>query len=145
MSGQDIVQVGFYLVLLLVLVKPFGAFVAQAYSGARTPLVLRSVERGLYRLAGVDRAAGLANARPAASQPANRAQRRDELRYQDGLAEFRQRNHAELFEPDGGSYDAGLSARESNSAANLLEILAVLRKPELFSLIDRNPAQRHLA
>ncbi|MEZ5394161.1 MAG: potassium-transporting ATPase subunit KdpA [Bryobacterales bacterium] len=59
MSGQDIVQIGFYLVLLLVAVKPLGAYMARVYSGARTPLdrVLGPLERGLYRLAGVDGAA----------------------------------------------------------------------------------------
>ncbi|MEZ5364223.1 MAG: potassium-transporting ATPase subunit KdpA [Bryobacterales bacterium] len=59
MSGQDIVQIGFYLVLLLVAVEPLGAYMARVYSGARTPLdrVLGPLERGLYRLAGVDGAA----------------------------------------------------------------------------------------
>ena len=59
MSGQDIVQIGFYLVLLLIVVKPLGAYMAQVYSGGRTPLdrVFGPLERTLYRLAGVDGAA----------------------------------------------------------------------------------------
>jgi potassium-transporting ATPase potassium-binding subunit len=47
-------QIAFYLGILLVLVKPLGAFMAQVYQGKRTWLdpALRPVERLLYRLAG---------------------------------------------------------------------------------------------
>lgn len=50
------VQIGFYLLVLLLLVKPLGAFMARVYQGKRTFLApaLQPVERLLYRLAGVN-------------------------------------------------------------------------------------------
>ncbi|MCB0159263.1 MAG: potassium-transporting ATPase subunit KdpA, partial [Caldilineaceae bacterium] len=49
-------QIVLYLVLLLLLVKPLGAFMARVYTGERTFLspVLGPLERFLYRLAGID-------------------------------------------------------------------------------------------
>jgi potassium-transporting ATPase potassium-binding subunit len=49
-------QIIFYLVVLLALAKPLGAFMARVYQGERTFLdpILRPVERLIYRLGGVD-------------------------------------------------------------------------------------------
>ncbi|HXV98478.1 MAG TPA: potassium-transporting ATPase subunit KdpA, partial [Anaerolineae bacterium] len=48
-------QIGLYMLVLLLLVKPLGAFMARVYQGERTFLdpVLGPVERLLYRLSGV--------------------------------------------------------------------------------------------
>ncbi len=48
-------QIGLYLVVLVLLVKPLGAYMARVYQGERTFLdpVLRPVERFIYRIAGV--------------------------------------------------------------------------------------------
>ncbi len=56
MSAQGLLQLAVYLAVLLMLVKPLGAFMAAVYEGRRTLLspVLAPVERGIYRLAGVD-------------------------------------------------------------------------------------------
>ncbi len=55
MSAAALVQVGVYLLLLLLLVKPLGAYMARVYQGE--PIVLARVfgpaERAMYRLAGV--------------------------------------------------------------------------------------------
>ena len=50
------VMVVVYMVLLVALTKPLGAYMYQLFNGERTVLspVLRPVERGLYRLTGVD-------------------------------------------------------------------------------------------
>ncbi|MBM3151007.1 MAG: potassium-transporting ATPase subunit KdpA [Chloroflexi bacterium] len=50
------IQFAVYLVVLLALVKPLGAYMARVYQGERTFLtpVLAPVERFFYRLAGVD-------------------------------------------------------------------------------------------
>jgi len=55
MTVNGFVQVGLYLVLLLVLVKPLGGYMARVYEGGPSVLsnVLGPVERLLYRLAGV--------------------------------------------------------------------------------------------
>ncbi|MBN8925379.1 MAG: potassium-transporting ATPase subunit KdpA [Rhodospirillales bacterium 69-11] len=49
-------QIGLYLALLLLITRPFGGYMHRVFAGERTLLspVLRPVERGLYRLAGVD-------------------------------------------------------------------------------------------
>jgi potassium-transporting ATPase potassium-binding subunit len=49
-------QIALYIALLLLLVKPLGAFMAHVYTGERTFLspVLGPLERLLYRLAGID-------------------------------------------------------------------------------------------
>ncbi len=56
MNVYSWVQVIFYLVVLLVLAKPLGSFMARVYQGQRTFLdpVVRPVERLIYRLAGVN-------------------------------------------------------------------------------------------
>jgi K+-transporting ATPase ATPase A chain len=48
-------QIGLYLIVLLLLVKPLGSFMARVYEGERTFLspVLSPVERFIYRLIGV--------------------------------------------------------------------------------------------
>jgi K+-transporting ATPase ATPase A chain len=56
MTGQGVLQLLLYVVVLVLLVKPLGAFMAAVYEGRRTFLspVLGPVERVIYRLAGVD-------------------------------------------------------------------------------------------
>ena len=55
MSAQGLLQIALYFLVLLLLVKPLGAFMASVYEGRRTFLtpLLRPVERAIYRLAGV--------------------------------------------------------------------------------------------
>ncbi|MGB8275843.1 MAG: potassium-transporting ATPase subunit KdpA [Alphaproteobacteria bacterium] len=50
------VQIAFYCVLITLVVKPFGAYMARVFDGERTFLspVLAPIERGIYRLCGVD-------------------------------------------------------------------------------------------
>ena len=50
------IQILIYCVLVLALVKPLGWYMTAVFNGERTPLspVLRPVEKGLYRLGGVD-------------------------------------------------------------------------------------------
>ena len=49
------IQLGFYIVVLLLLAKPLGSFMAKVYQGEHTFLdpILRPVERLIYRLSGV--------------------------------------------------------------------------------------------
>ncbi len=56
MTGNAFLQVGIYVVVLLALAKPLGAFMARVYDGGKTWLdpVLRPVERLVYRFCGVD-------------------------------------------------------------------------------------------
>ena len=56
MTAQGLLQLAFYLAVLLLLVKPLGAYMAAVYEGRRTFLspVLRPLERGIYSLAGID-------------------------------------------------------------------------------------------
>jgi K+-transporting ATPase ATPase A chain len=56
MTTNGIFQIAFYLIVLLLLAKPLGAFMAGIYSGERTFLdrIFGPVERFVYRLAGVD-------------------------------------------------------------------------------------------
>lgn len=51
-----IIQNAFYFLILVLLAKPLGQFMYQLFSGERTLLhpILRPVERGVYRLTGVD-------------------------------------------------------------------------------------------
>ena len=58
MSVPGLVQIALFLVLILVLAKPLGIYMARVFGGERTPLspILAPVERVLYRLAGVDAA-----------------------------------------------------------------------------------------
>ncbi|NUM43373.1 MAG: potassium-transporting ATPase subunit KdpA [Anaerolineales bacterium] len=55
MTPNGILQITFYLLVLLALAKPLGTYMARVYQGERTFLdpVLRPVERFFYRLAGV--------------------------------------------------------------------------------------------
>ncbi len=55
MTAQGLLQIGVYLAVLVLLVKPLGTFMASVYEGKRTFLspLLGPVERGIYRLAGV--------------------------------------------------------------------------------------------
>jgi len=55
MTTFGILQIALYLIALIALVKPLGAFMADVYEGKRTVLdpVLRPVERLIYRLSGV--------------------------------------------------------------------------------------------
>ncbi len=59
MNMPGIVQILLYAIVLTALVKPLGAYVAKIYRGERTFLspVLGPVERGIYRLCGIDAAA----------------------------------------------------------------------------------------
>ena len=56
MTALGLLQICFYIAVLVVLVKPLGAFMAAVYEGERTFLspVLGPVERCIYRLAGVE-------------------------------------------------------------------------------------------
>ncbi len=56
MTPNGILQITFYLLVLLALAKPLGTYMARVYQGERTFLdpVLRPVERLIYRLAGVN-------------------------------------------------------------------------------------------
>ena len=58
MSAQGMLQLAVYLAVLLLLVKPLGAFMAAVFEGRRTFLspVLQPVERLIYRAGGVDAA-----------------------------------------------------------------------------------------
>jgi K+-transporting ATPase ATPase A chain len=51
-------QIALYCVLLLLITRPIGGYMTRVFNGERTPLsvVLRPVERGIYRLCGVDEA-----------------------------------------------------------------------------------------
>ena len=56
MNALGIFQIVLYMVVLVALAKPLGAFMAKVYQGERTFLspVLGPLERGIYRLGGVD-------------------------------------------------------------------------------------------
>ncbi len=56
MATPDIAYLTLFLVLVVVLAKPLGLYMTAVYEGRRTWLhpVLRPVERGIYRVAGVD-------------------------------------------------------------------------------------------
>ena len=58
MTVNGWLQVALYCVLLMLLTKPLGGYMTRVFAGERTPLslVLRPLERGLYRLSGVDEA-----------------------------------------------------------------------------------------
>jgi K+-transporting ATPase ATPase A chain len=58
-TGQGLLQLALYLAVLVLLVRPLGAYMAAVYEGRRTWLspLLGPVERGIYRAAGVDPAA----------------------------------------------------------------------------------------
>ena len=54
MSGQGIGQILFYCVALVALGYPLGLYMARVYSSLGAPSLLRSVERGFYRLVRTD-------------------------------------------------------------------------------------------
>jgi K+-transporting ATPase ATPase A chain len=56
MTLNSMLQAGLYFLVLILLAKPLGAFIARVYSGEKTWLdpLLGPVERLLYRVAGVD-------------------------------------------------------------------------------------------
>jgi K+-transporting ATPase ATPase A chain len=56
MSGAGLAQYGAFLLIVGLLVRPVGGYLARVFSGERTWLdpVLRPLERIIYRLAGVD-------------------------------------------------------------------------------------------
>jgi K+-transporting ATPase ATPase A chain len=58
MTVNGWLQVALYCVLLVLLTKPLGGYMTRVFAGERTPLspVIRPLERGLYRLSGVDEA-----------------------------------------------------------------------------------------
>jgi len=59
MSGASLGQYSAFLVIVVLLVRPVGAYLARVFSGERTWLdpLMRPLERAVYRLAGVDAAA----------------------------------------------------------------------------------------
>jgi len=59
MSGANLGQYSAFLVIVVLLVRQVGAYLARVFSGERTWLdpLLRPLERAVYRLAGVDAAA----------------------------------------------------------------------------------------
>src|SRR5476651_2172820 len=56
MTFNGWLQIALYCVLLLLLTKPLGAYMTRVFNGERTPLspVIGPLERGLYRVSGVD-------------------------------------------------------------------------------------------
>src|ERR1700728_4014987 len=58
MTVNGWLQVALYCVLLVLLTKPLGGYMTRVFAGERTLLspVIRPLERGLYRLSGVDEA-----------------------------------------------------------------------------------------
>jgi K+-transporting ATPase ATPase A chain len=55
-SAQGLLQIAFYILVLVALVKPLGAYMAAVYEGQETLLspLIEPLERGIYRLSGVD-------------------------------------------------------------------------------------------
>src|SRR5437879_13677939 len=56
MTANGWFQLGFYLLVILLLTKPIGVFMTRVFSGEKTFLdpVMRPIERVVYRLTGVD-------------------------------------------------------------------------------------------
>jgi K+-transporting ATPase ATPase A chain len=56
MTGNGVLQIALYFLVLLALTKPLGAFMAKVFAGERTFLhpVLRPLEVGLYKVCGID-------------------------------------------------------------------------------------------
>jgi K+-transporting ATPase ATPase A chain len=56
MTGNGILQIALFFLVLLALTKPLGGYMAKVFAGERTFLhpVLRPIEAGLYKLCGVD-------------------------------------------------------------------------------------------
>src|ERR1035438_2911071 len=56
MTANGILQIGVFAVVLLLLTKPLGAYMAKVFAGERTWMhrVLRPVEAAVYKLCGID-------------------------------------------------------------------------------------------
>src|ERR1700719_2316548 len=56
MSANGCFQIGFFLLVILLITKPVGLFLAQVFNGEKTFLdrLLRPIERLIYRLTGID-------------------------------------------------------------------------------------------
>src|SRR5579862_962581 len=56
MTSNGWAQIGFFLLVILVITKPVGVFMAGVFSGEKTALdvVLRPLERIIYRFTGID-------------------------------------------------------------------------------------------
>ena len=56
MTAHGLLQVAIYIGILVALAKPLGSFMAAVYEGRRTFLspLFGPLERGIYRLSGVD-------------------------------------------------------------------------------------------
>src|ERR1039457_2629455 len=56
MTGNGILQIGLYVLVLVLITKPLGAFMAKVFAGERTWMhrVLRPVEAAVYKLCGID-------------------------------------------------------------------------------------------
>src|SRR5579863_8977266 len=56
MTTNGLLQIGFYFVVLLLLTKPMGSYMAKVFAGERTWLhrILRPIETAIYKLCGVD-------------------------------------------------------------------------------------------
>ena len=58
MTGNGILQIALYFLVLLALTKPLGAYMAKVFAGERTWMhrVLRPVETLIYKVCGIDEA-----------------------------------------------------------------------------------------
>src|SRR6202167_6080160 len=56
MTANGLIQIAIYFAIIAALTKPLGGYMTRVFAGERTLLspVLRPIERGLYRLSGVD-------------------------------------------------------------------------------------------
>jgi len=56
MTANGCFQIGFFLLVILLITKPVGVFLAQVFSGEKTFLdrLLRPIERLIYSLTGID-------------------------------------------------------------------------------------------
>ncbi len=56
MTANGWIQIAIYCAIFVALVKPLGLYMTRVFTGERTFLspVLRPLERGLYRLSGID-------------------------------------------------------------------------------------------
>src|SRR6266571_827228 len=56
MTGNGILQIALYFLILLALTKPLGAYMAKVFSGERTRMhrLLRPVETLIYKVCGID-------------------------------------------------------------------------------------------
>jgi len=56
MTANGLLQIGLFVLVLLLLTKPLGAFMAKVFAGERTWMhpIVRPVETGIYKLCGID-------------------------------------------------------------------------------------------